>query len=228
MQTWVVEVVFAGGCADSSHITDMFHHGSQSNWHDGDNSTEAEFWQAQRCHSKNLRGRNCFKVYLAHKDGNDIGNYNTNQNWNNFDHALAPDIADDDDSQRDKGKQPVFTCVCDSGRSQNQTDRDNDWAGYNWREEAHDTADAKDRNQSGHHHINKSGNQDTAAGIWEHLCIGSTVSKTRSYCGISTQKSERRAQKCRNLSFGDQMEQKGTQTSHQQSGRDIKTSQNWN
>ena len=54
------------------------------------------------------------EIDLAGKGGADIRSDNAQQNGNDLDHALAPDIADHDDDDRDQGHPPAGLNVIES------------------------------------------------------------------------------------------------------------------
>ena len=69
-------------------------------------------------HCNDLRLLHRREVYPAKADRHQIGADDAQQNRNDLDHALAPDVADHDDGQRDKGEQPVLACTLDGGGGQ--------------------------------------------------------------------------------------------------------------
>ena len=206
----------------------MFHHGSQSDRNDGYAGADAEFWQSDRSRCDHFRLCDSSEVHFAHQDRSKVGNQNTDEDRNDFYHALAPDVTDDDDTQRNQSQEPVGACTADSSWCKDQTDGDDDWAGYNRWEEFHDRFDAADGNQKGHDNINQTCNKNTAASVWEHFGVSDGsfavgIQQHWSNSRITAEESEAGAQECRNFTFGDQMEEQSAQTCHQQSGGYIQT-----
>ena len=155
------------------------------------------------------------------QQGHQIASGNSEENRDDFDHALAPDVADNDDCDGNQGKRPAGGGVGHGGRSQSQTDEDDDRSGYDRREESHYLLDADELDDQGQDQVEKTGNHDAAAGVLE-LFSGSHVFELAGaelgYGGITAEEGERGSEEGRNLELGQQVEQQGSETGHKQSG----------
>ena len=55
------------------------------------------------------------KINIARDCSDQIRSHNTDQDWDDLDHALAPKIADDDHNDRHQRDEPVLRAVLDRG-----------------------------------------------------------------------------------------------------------------
>ena len=232
VQAGVVDIVVAHGCADGGDIAHMLHHGCQCNGDDGEqcadelraavDGKQAHGLLVQRdAHPCSLR--NALEVHCTGHQCHCVGHQHTDEDGQDLDHALAPDVAHDDSAQCHKGQQPVGLAVGDSRGSKDQTDGDNDGAGDHRREELHDAADAKGGDQQAGHQIDQTRECNGSAGIGQHLGVGNGqvaigISQHGSHDGEAAQICKGGAEECRDLLFGDEVEQQRAQTGTQQSG----------
>ena len=163
-----------------------------------------------------------------HNQGEHIGAYHTQQNGNDLYHALAPDVAGHHDENGHHGNQPVGAAVADGGAGQRQADADDDGAGDNGREVAHDLACAEGLEKSGKHQIYKTRNRHAEAGVGKQLCIGGAVRQHGSDGGIAAQERKGGAKEGGNFPAGDQMEEQCAETREQQGGGHVQAGQGGN
>ena len=235
VQAGVVDVVVANGGADGGDVTDVLHHGSQSDGDDGEQGAdelgaavdgkEAHGFLVER-DAEPCGGGNALKVHGTGHKGHCVGDENADQDGQDLDHTLAPDVADDDRTQSHKGQQPVGLAVGDGRGSKDQTDGDNDGAGDHRREELHDAADAKGGDQQAGHQIDQTRECNSSAGIRQHLGVGNGqvaigISQHGSHDGEAAQIRKGGAEECRDLLFGDEVEQQRAQTCAEQCGADA-------
>ena len=165
VQTGVSNVVLANGGGDGAHIANMLHDGCQGDGSDGDDGGD------QHAHIQVLAkdgqcgflpnngqadpfglGNLCDHIGPGsgiNDHSNQVGSHNTDQNGDDLDHAFAPDVADDHNSDGYQGNQPVVGAAGDGGAGQSQADGDDDGAGDNGREELHDLLGAENLEQQG-------------------------------------------------------------------------------
>ena len=222
----------ADGSADGGDIAHMLHHGSQCDGDDGEQSADElrAAVDGEQTHGLLVQGDaepgrvgDLLEVHGTGDQSHRVGHQHTDQDGQDLDHALAPDVADNDHAQRHKGQQPVGLAVGDGGGSQDQADGDDDGASDHRREELHDAADAKGGDEQAGHQIYQAGESDGGTGVRQHLGVGHgqvavCISQHGSHDGEAAQVSEGGAQECGHLLFGDEVEQQGAQTRAQQGG----------
>lgn len=103
MQAGVADIIFAGGRPDGGDVADVLHHGREGDGHDGKDGADAEFRHGDGGQGKGLRVFDRGKVNAAQADGQQIRADDAQQDGDDLDHPLAPDVADHDDGQRNKG-----------------------------------------------------------------------------------------------------------------------------
>ena len=129
MQSRIRKEIFSDRCGDRRHIADMFHHRRKRDRRHYHDRRRVKFAQLERRksdpgsrrHLREIQDRTSVRVCHSHHLEDCcrcIGDHNAHQNRNNLEHSLAPDIKNDDSSQRDQRNQPVCRCVGDRGRRQ--------------------------------------------------------------------------------------------------------------
>ena len=232
VQAGVIDIVVADGGADGGDIAHMLHHGCQRNGDDGEHCADelraavdgkqAHGLPVQRdAHPCSLR--NALEVHCTGHQCHCIGHQHTDEDGQDLDHALAPDVADDDRAQCHEGQQPVCLTVIDGRGGQDQADRNDNGASDHRREEFHDAADAKGGDQQAGHQIHQTGKCDGCTGVGQHLGVGNGqvaigISQHGSHDGKAAQIRKGGAEECRHLLFGNEVEQQGAQTGTEQSG----------
>ena len=222
----------ADGSADGGDIADVLHHGSQCDGDDGEQRADElrAAVNGKQAHSLLVQGDaqpsglgDLLEVHCAGDQCHCVGDQHTDEDGQDLDHALAPDVAHDDGAQCHKSQQPVCLTVGDGRGSKDQADRDDDGAGDHRREELHDAADAKGGDQQAGHQIDQTGERDGSAGVGQHLGVGNSqvavgISQHGGNNGEATQIRKGGTKECRHLLFGDEVEQQRAQTGTQQSG----------
>ena len=161
------------------------------------------------------------EVNSAGHKRNRVGDQHTDQDGQDLDHALAPDVADDDGSQRHKGQQPVGLAVGDGTRGQDQADGDDDGARDNRREELHHLADAERGDQAAEQHVDQTGQRHSRAGVGQVLGVGTAVR----HDGEAAQIRKAGAQERGHLALAQEVEQQRAQTCAEQCGADAQAGQ---
>ena len=243
MQAGIGNIVPAHGGGNGTHITDVFYDGGKGNGGNGHNGSDQhsgvkilaengeggvfpDDGQTQPAAQNGVgAGFCCFHGGSqtgsrggVHDHGEDIGGEHAQQNGNDLDHALAPDIADDNRHNGDQCHEPVVLAVIDRGTGKGQADADNDGAGHNGREVTHDLLGTEHLEQQGKNQVHKTGNRDAKVGVGQRNGLTGG-----GYKPVGTQKRKGRTQKRGNLPPCDQMEQQGTQTGEEQGGGHIQT-----
>ena len=204
----------------------MLHHGGQRDGNDGQAGRQAELGHL----AAHYREGNGFgflhagEIHSAHEQGHNVGADDTQQNGQDLDHALAPDVAGHHNGQSHQSQHPVGLAVLDGRGSQDQADGDDDGTGNHRREKAHDLLNAEHADENAHHHIHQTRDHDAAAGIGQHLGVGQGsftgggVHQLGRHQQDAAQESKGRTQEGGNLALGDQMEQQCADTGAEQSG----------
>ena len=162
-------------------------------------------------------------VAAAERNGKQVGHEHAEQDRDDLHHAEAPDVRDDDDSDRDDGDEPVRRGVRDSGARENKADRDNDRARDHGREELHHAKRAEAAEQRGEHEVQKTSARHAQASIGQKLGLA-----VRCDSGIARDEGERRAKECRHLPLREEVEQKRTQAREQKRGRNRESREHRN
>ena len=238
MQARIGDKILTDGGGNGADITDMLHHGCQSNGSDGHNGGQQQ--TAVEILTENGEGgvlpddgqaeplglghrsHNIGPGAGIHNQGKHIGYHHAQQNGNDLHHALAPDVAGNHNQDRNDGNQPVGAAVVDGGAGQRQADADDDRTGDDGREETHDFPGAENLKQGSQYQVDKTGHSDAEAGIGQKR-IGRTVLQHGSNRRVASQEGKGGAQEGRDLPSGEQMEQQGTEAGEQQRGGDIQT-----
>ena len=160
------------------------------------------------------------EVDVAGQGGDQVGGHDAEEDRDDLDHALAPDIADDDHEHGHEGDAPVAHAAVDRGGGQVQADTDDDGAGDDGREVAHDLAHAEGLEGGGQDAVHESGAGHAKAGVGQKLRIAA-----RGDGEVAAEEGEGGAQEGRDLLLGDQMEQQRAEAREQQRGRDAQPRQ---
>ena len=186
----------------------MLHHCSKGDWYDCNDGREEEApvyvaaekqteycilhleWKAEPCCACNLFNYSHSCAWIHHKS-DDIGSNDSDEDRNDLYHALSPDVADDDNYDCNKGHKPVCSTVVDGGRSQVETDGDDDWSCYYRWEELHDILTSVDFADQSKDKVQKTCTSDSYTGIYKGngFCISQSDTCCLYSC-ISTQESE--------------------------------------
>ena len=164
MEAGVLQIVALAGGGDSAHITDVLHHGGQGQRHNGhrcgqqlagvqvrpgqETKDRVVKVERQTDPGRVAEGLNTSRIHDLHAGdladgGHTVGTHHTQQNGNNLYHALSPDVAHHHNGNGHQGNGPVTAAGGDGSRGKSQTDADDDGAGNNGREIAHDLSGAK-------------------------------------------------------------------------------------
>ena len=152
---------------------------------------------------------------------------NAEEDGDDLCHALAPDVeADDDDYCRNCNK-PVDGAVVNCRAGEDKTDGDDDGTGNNRREEAHDLVDAEGLEQCRQDNIHQSGAGNAKAGIHQKIIIVDGLTGSIYADGadgvVAADKGEGRAEECRDLAAGYEVEQQCAEACEQQCRCNVKS-----
>ena len=208
----------------------MLHHGGQGNGHDGEHRADEGL---AAVHGKQTHavlmdgdaepggGTDGLVVHRAGDEGHRVGNQHADEDGQDLDHALAPDVADDDRCQGHKGQQPVGLAVGNGAGGQDQADGDDDGAGDHRREEAHHFTDAEGGDQRAEQHVDQAGQGDRSAGVGQILGVGTAVGDD----GEAAQVGKAGTQERGHLALAQKVEQQRAQTCAKQRGADAQARQ---
>ena len=232
VQAGVIDIVVADGGADGGDIAHMLHHGSQCDGDDGEQSADElrAAVNGEQTHGLLMQGDaepgrvgDLLEVHGTGDQSHRVGHQHTDQDGQDLDHALTPDVADNNGTQGHKSQQPVGLAVGDGGGGQDQTNGDDDGACDHRREEFHNAADAKGGDEQADQQVQNAGQCHARAGVGQHFGIGNgqvavCVSQHGGYNGKTAQVGKRGTKEGRDLALGDKVEQQGAQTGTEQSG----------
>ena len=201
----------------------MLHHGG-----DGDGGHDQDRGQVKLGDDKLLQAHKVGLAYLGEihltgDEGHNVAAHHTQQDGDDLHHALAPDVGHDDDGDGHQSQPPAGRGVGDGGAGEVQTDEDDNGAGDDGGEEAHDLLGAHQLEQQGQHQVQPAGDNDAAQGVGELFFTGHGGELARIQLGYrleAAQEGEGGAQEGRDLELGTHMEQQRTQTRKQQCGLD--------
>ena len=189
MQTGIGYKILSNGGGNGADIANMLYHGCQRNGHNGNYSRHQHtavkvvskdgqrgvfpfYRKTDPCCLRNMLNQG-FTGGSIHNHGEYIACNYAQQNGNYFQHALAPDVKDDDHKNGNQCHQPVVAAVVNGTLGQSQTNGDDNRTGNNRRKVTHDLLCAKNLEQQSQYKIQKSGASDTKAGIGQwNLCAG--------------------------------------------------------
>ena len=181
VQAGVIDIVVADGGADGGNIANVLHHGSQCDGDDGEQRTDElrAAVNGEQTHSLLVQGDaqpsgfgDLLEVHCAGDQCHRVGDQHADEDGQDLDHALAPDVAHDDSAQCHESQQPVGLAVGDGRGCKDQADGNDDGASDHRREELHDAADAKGGDQQAGHQIDQTRECNGSAGIGQHLGVG--------------------------------------------------------
>lgn len=133
---------------------------------------KVELGQDKGLQSDQFRGGHAGEVHLVGNQRYHIGDHNAQQNRNDLDHALAPNVRRDNNSDGQKGQPPVRGGVIDRAGGQGQANEDDDGPGDYGGQVAHDLAHAQQPDQSGQHQIHQASYHDAAQGVGQLFLSG--------------------------------------------------------
>ena len=244
VQARVFDVVAVAGGGDRGHVADVLDHGGEAQRDDGDHGGQKQVAVEIIAHEQADDGalhvdgqrdpfcfRNVFDNILTDSriddDGQHIGADDAEEDRDDLDHALAPDVAGDDDGDGHDGDPPVLGAVVDGGGGQIQADGDDDRARDDRREEAHDLARAERFEQGREDDIHQARAQNAEAGVGEHLKVGLILefAEHRGNSRVAAEERERGTEERGDFAAGDEVEQERAETGEQQRGGDVQTRQ---
>ena len=187
MQARLHQEVLVDGGGDGADIADVLHHSGDGQGDDGDAGGD-EHPGVNAVGEKTEDGGvlvygDANPVGGSHSLGNSgagggindhgdqVGDYNADEDGDDLDHALAPHIANDNHNDGDDGHQPVGAAVVDGGRGKDQADGDDDGTGDDGREEAHDLVDAHGLDDAGQNDIHQARNRHGKAGVRQQVSL---------------------------------------------------------
>ena len=153
--------------------------------------------------------------------GHHIGPHHAQQDGDDLDHALAPDIGHHDDGHGHDGQPPAGGGVGHGGGGQVQADEDDDGAGDHGGQEAHDLLHTHQLDDTGQNHIQQAGHHNTAQGVLELFGGGhvGVLASGQFTDGLeAAQEGEGGAQEGGHLQLGTQVEKQGADTGKKQGG----------
>ena len=185
MEAGVGQVVAVTGGGDGAHIADVLDHGGERQGHDGDGGGN-EHGGVQVVPGKEAEDRvaplegktqpsgflHGGEVHIAGDGGHQVRGHHAQEDGDDLNHALAEDVGHHDHQDGNQGDPPVALAVVDGRGAQGEADADDDGAGDNGREEAHDLLDAEDLEERRQDHVEKTRQRHAEAGVRQKLQVG--------------------------------------------------------
>ena len=165
------------------------------------------------------------EVHLTAQSRHQIGADHAQQDGDDLEHALAPDIEHNHDGHSQNGDPPVGRAVVHGAVRQRDADADDDGAGHDRREVTHDLIGAKGLEQHGHDHVQQTRARNADARIGNPVCACAAVFHQFLYRSVAAQECEGGTQERGHLPLGQQVEQQRAQTGEQQRRADAQTRQ---
>ena len=223
MQAGILDEVLAGSGGDGGNIADVLHHGGDGDGRHHKDGSDIKLGNHKVLQAHQLGFVHSGEVHLAEDQRHDVADHHAQQDGDDLDHALAPDVGHDNDHDGHQCQPPVGGRVIDGGTGQVQTDQDDDGAGDDGREEPHDLLGAHQLEQQGQHQIQQSGHHNAAQCVGQLLLAGHVGELTDVQLRHSlkaAQEGKGGTQESRHLKLCAQMEQQRTETGEQQRGLD--------
>ena len=223
MQAGFGDVVAVAGRADGRHVADMLDHRGERQRHDGDDGRDGQPCIEVRTDDRKHRlipGErqadprrlgHARKVHLSRDRSHEVRSDHAQEDGNDLDHALAPDVGDDDDGDGHQCDGPVRGRVRDGRAGQDEPDGDDDGPGDHGRKETHDPRGAEHFEQRRQHEVQKARARHAQAGVRQQIGLA-----VRRDGRIARDERERRAQERGHFALRDEMEQQRAQAREQQ------------
>ena len=197
----------------------MLHHGGDGDGRHDQDRGHIELSQDELLQTHEVGAGHLGEVHLAGDQRYDVRAYHAQQDGDDLDHALAPDVGDDDDGDSHQGQPPTGGGIGHSGAGQVQTDEDDDGPGHDGREVAHDLLGTHQLEQQGQHQVQKTRDDHAAQGVGQLLLAGhggELAGVQTSHRLEAAQEGEGGAQEGGYLKLGADVEQQGADTGEQQ------------
>ena len=201
----------------------MLHHGGDSDGSHDEDGGDIKLGDDELLETHNVGLAHGGEVHLTGDQSHHIADHHTQQDGDDLDHALAPDVGHDDDRDGHQCQPPVGGGVADGGAGQVQADQDDDRAGDDGREEAHDLLGAHQLEQQGQHQIQQARDHHAAQRVGQLFLTGHAgelADVQRGDCLEAAQEGEGGTQEGGHLKLGAQVEQQRAETCEQQRGLD--------
>ena len=238
VQAGILDEVLAGGGGDGGDVADVLHHGGDGDGGHDQNGGDVKLGDDELLQTHEVGTLDGGEVDQGLHDAvsvrqlraagggdecHDVRAHHAQQNGNDLDHALTPDVGDDDDGDSHQSQPPAGGGVGHGGAGQVQADEDDDGAGNDGREEPHDLLGAHQLEQQRQHQIQQTRDHHAAQCVGQLLLAGHGGELAAVQIGYrleAAQKGEGGAQEGGYLKLGADMEQQRADTGKQQRGLD--------
>ena len=224
MQAGVGDEVVAGGGGDGGHVADVLHHRGDGDGRHDEDGGDVELRDGDGLEADDACLMHGGEIHLTGDEGDNVADHDAEEDGDDLDHALAPDVGGDDDRDGDQREPPVGAGVADGAAREVEADHDDHGAGDDGREVAHDLPSAEHLKEQRQHEVQQARDHDAAEGVGE-LVVGR---HGRVFAGVevrdrgeAAEVSEGRAEEGGDLHLGADVEQQRAETRHQQRGLDA-------
>ena len=169
----VLDEVLTHGGGDGGHIANVLHHGGDGDGGHHQDGGDVKLGDAaaevgdEGLEAHPAGSGHAGKIHLSGNQGHNVGTHHAQQNGDNLDHTLAPDVGHDDDGHGHQSQPPAGGGVGHGGGGQVQADQDNDGTSDHRGQVVHDPVHAHGLDDQGQHHVQQAGHHNAAAGILE-------------------------------------------------------------
>ena len=182
MQAGILDEVFASGGGNGGDVANVLHHRGDGDGGHDQNGGDVKLGDDKLLETDEVCLADGGKVdeRLHHAvgvgqlraagggdQGNDIAAGDAEQNGDDLDHALAPDVGDHDDRHGDEREPPAGRGIADRRAGEVETDHDDHRAGDDGREVAHDLLDAEELKEEREYKVQQPCDHDAAERIGE-------------------------------------------------------------
>ena len=188
----------------------MLHHGGDGDGRHDKDGGHVELGDDKLLQAHKVGAGHLGEVHLTGDQRHDVRAYHAQQDGDDLDHALAPDVGHDDDGDGHQGQPPAGGGVVDRGAGEVQTDE-------------HDLLGTHQLEQQGQHQIQQTRDHHAAQGVGQLLLTGHGGELAAIQIGYrleAAQEGEGGAQEGGHLKLGADVEQQGADTGEQQGGLD--------
>ena len=197
----------------------MLHHGGDGDGRHDKDGGHVELGDDELLQTHEVSAGHLGEVHLTGDQRYDVRAHHAQQDGDDLDHALAPDVGHDDDGDGHQGQPPTGGGISHGGAGQVQTDEDDDGTRDNGREVAHDLLGTHQLEQQGQHQIQQTRDHHAAQGVGQLLLTGHGGELAAIQIGYrleAAQEGEGGAQEGGYLQLGADVEQQRADTGEQQ------------
>jgi len=221
VQARILDEVDAGGGGDGGHVADVLHHRGDGDGRHDEDGGEVKLRERELLKSDEAGGADRLEGHVARERRDHAAADDAEQDRDDLNHALAPDVDRDDDDDRDERDAPVLAGVVHRRAREVQTDENDDRAGDDGREEAHDLLHADELEEQGEDQVQQARDHHAAEGVGKLVVRRHRGVLARAELADDAEAAEvgeGRAEEGGHLELREDVEQQRAESRHQQRG----------